>query len=116
MAALHLAGKREQARTVAARLLALTEPEGYIRVYLDEGEPMKQVLKTLLNTPQDDEENTPPISRAYISTLLAAFEQEEQKLAARGGDATVCRFARARSSAIRRAEFFQFCLKDIHSY
>jgi LuxR family maltose regulon positive regulatory protein len=80
--ALHQAGKREQARTVAARLFALTEPEGDIRVYLDTGEPMKQVLKTLLNTPQDDEENTPPIPRAYISMLLSAFEQEEQMHAA----------------------------------
>lgn len=82
VAALHLARKQEQTRTVAIRLLTLTEPEGYIRVYLNEGEPMKQVLKTLLNTPQDDEENTPPIPRAYISTLLSAFEQEEQKFAA----------------------------------
>ena len=43
--ALHQAGKREQAARVAARLLALTEPEGYIRVYLDAGLPMKHVLK-----------------------------------------------------------------------
>ncbi|HLJ36030.1 MAG TPA: LuxR C-terminal-related transcriptional regulator [Ktedonobacteraceae bacterium] len=84
VAALHLAGKRELARTVAVRLLTLTEPEGYVRVYLDEGVPMKQVLQTLLNMPWDDEENTPPISRTYISTLLATFEQEEQKFAARG--------------------------------
>src|SRR5260370_12989281 len=46
--ALHYADKREQAVRVAVRLLALTEPEGYIRVYQDAGEPMKQVLQTLL--------------------------------------------------------------------
>src|SRR5712691_4479840 len=39
--ALFQAGKTAQARTVAARLLALTEPEDYIRVYLDAGSPMK---------------------------------------------------------------------------
>src|SRR5260370_13880101 len=44
LVALHQAGKNEQARMIAARLLTLTEPEGYLRVYLDEGEPMRQAL------------------------------------------------------------------------
>ena len=83
-AALYQAGKGEQARAVVTRLLAFTEAEGHIRVYLDAGEPMKQVLKTLLSIPQDNEENIPPISRGYILTLLAAFEQEEQKRVSRG--------------------------------
>lgn len=82
--ALYQTGKMEQACAAAIRLLALTEPGGYLRLYLDMGEPMKQVLKTLLITPQDEEENTPPIPNAYISTLLAAFEQEEQKRVSRG--------------------------------
>jgi len=77
--ALYQTGKIEQARAAAIRLLALTEPGGYLRVYLDGGEPMKQVLKSLLNRPQDDEESAPSIPRSYISMLLAAFEQEEQK-------------------------------------
>ncbi len=78
--ALHHSGKREQATRFAARLFAMTEPEGYIRVYLDAGEPMKQVLKTLLEAPQDDEPYTPAvsISRSYVSRLLAIFEQEER--------------------------------------
>src|SRR5581483_6046128 len=42
--ALHQAGKKEQALTVTTRLLDLTEPEGYLRVYLDQGEPMRQAL------------------------------------------------------------------------
>jgi LuxR family maltose regulon positive regulatory protein len=44
LVALHQAGKSEQARVVATRLFALTEPEGYLRVYLDEGEPMREAL------------------------------------------------------------------------
>jgi LuxR family transcriptional regulator, maltose regulon positive regulatory protein len=44
LVALHQTGQIEQAREVAARLFALTEPEGYLRVYLDEGEPMRQAL------------------------------------------------------------------------
>ncbi len=82
--ALYQAGKEEQARAIATRLLALTEAEGYIRLYLDAGEPMRQVLKALLTTQQDEEKNTPPIPRAYILTLLTAFEQEEQRFALKG--------------------------------
>ena len=44
LVALHHSGQSEQAHAVAARLFALTEPEGYLRVYLDEGEPMRQAL------------------------------------------------------------------------
>src|SRR5205807_3765136 len=46
--ALHHAGKRAQAARVAARLLAMTEPEGCIRLYLDAGEPMRRALEALL--------------------------------------------------------------------
>lgn len=81
--ALHQAGKTEQARTVAVRLCALTEPEGYLRVYLDVGKPMKQTLQSFLTTSQDITERTPALSHSYISRLLAAFEQEEQIRAVR---------------------------------
>ncbi len=62
---------------IAARLFALTEPEGYLRVYLDEGEPMRQALLALL-TPHSRQQELAPSTRAYISKLLAAFEQEKQ--------------------------------------
>ena len=79
--ALHLAGKNEQAALVAARLLALTEPEGCIRVYLEAGEPMKQVLKTWLSAPLQDDPaaSEVSVSRPYVSRLLTAFEQEERR-------------------------------------
>ena len=48
LVALHHADQCKQAHKVAARLFALTEPEGYLRVYLDEGEPMRQALEALL--------------------------------------------------------------------
>src|SRR5262249_19240572 len=72
MVALHHAGQNEQAHEVAARLFALTEPEGYLRVYLDEGEPMRQALETLL-TPHSQQHELVPSTRAYISKLLAVF-------------------------------------------
>ena len=62
MVALHHAGKRAQAALVAARLFTVTEPEGYIRLYLDAGESMRQALEALLeaagrggpDAPQED--------------------------------------------------------------
>jgi LuxR family transcriptional regulator, maltose regulon positive regulatory protein len=78
--ALFQAGKAERARTVAARLLAMTEPEDYIRVYLDAGPPMKQVLKLLLEAPLERDASTGTISTSYVLRLLAAFEQEESSL------------------------------------
>ncbi len=93
--ALHHAGKRVQAARVAARLLAMTEPEGCIRLYLDAGEPMREALKALLeaaskggpDAPQEDGNRASALSlsRSYVSRLLAAFGQEERKRAHRAG-------------------------------
>lgn len=73
--------QRAQAARVAARLLALTEPEGNLRVYLDLGTPMKRVLTMLLEAPLggDASAEAVAISRPYVSRLLEAFEQEEQR-------------------------------------
>jgi LuxR family maltose regulon positive regulatory protein len=75
LVALHQTGRIEQAREVAARLFALTEPEGYLRVYLDEGEPMRQALEALLSPPSKPHALAPSMT-ASLSRLLAAFEQE----------------------------------------
>ncbi len=81
LVALHQTGKSERARNVAARLFALTEPEGYIRVYLDEGEPMRQALLALLaprshiHAPASSAPHT--AHAAYISTMVAAFDREQ---------------------------------------
>jgi LuxR family maltose regulon positive regulatory protein len=93
--ALHHAGKSAQAVPVGARLLALTEPEGYLRLYLDRGEPMRQALSKLLevvgkgasDAPEEAGSNiaATSISASYVSRLLAAFEQEERRHAHRDG-------------------------------
>jgi LuxR family maltose regulon positive regulatory protein len=75
LVALHQTGQIDQAREVAARLFALAEPEGYLRVYLDEGEPMRQALQALLSPPSELHVLA-PTTTAYISRLLAAFKQE----------------------------------------
>jgi LuxR family maltose regulon positive regulatory protein len=103
--ALSHAGKVAQARTVAARLLTMTEPEDYIRVYLDAGSPMKQALKMLLEAPPDSDACTGAISTSYVLRLLAAFEQEEGRLT-RGQEASTVRANQApphpSSNAIQR--------------
>jgi LuxR family maltose regulon positive regulatory protein len=77
MVALHHTGRSAQVYEVAARLFALTELEGYLRVYLDEGQPMRQVLEALLTMHSQDHELASS-TRAYISRLLAVFEQGQQ--------------------------------------
>ena len=64
-------GETTQARQAAIRLLILTQTEGYIRVYLDAGEAMQQVLMQLRDVP------APTISFTFISQILAAFEPEK---------------------------------------
>jgi ATP/maltotriose-dependent transcriptional regulator MalT len=77
LVALHHAGQSEQVRLIAARLFALTEPEGFLRVYLDEGEPMRQALLALLAWHSHKPELAPSTA-AYLSRLLASFEHEKQ--------------------------------------
>ena len=52
--------------------LALAEPEGYVRLFVDEGKPMAQLLS---------EAAAHGIMPDYIGKLLAVFEAEEQKSA-----------------------------------
>jgi LuxR family maltose regulon positive regulatory protein len=75
--ALHQAGKGMQAQPVMERLLALTESEGYIRVYLDPGEPMRKALLAFRAHHSGQHELSRSIA-AYTSKLLATFEQEEK--------------------------------------
>ncbi len=77
--ALHGLGDTAQAQQVLLRLLALTEAEGYIRVYMDAGTSMRELLKSLLNTLPDHKIALSAACTSYISTLLAAFEQKEHR-------------------------------------
>jgi LuxR family maltose regulon positive regulatory protein len=70
--------KTAQAREVAARLLRLTEPNGHVRVYVDAGEPMKQVLESLRRSHRDDQAALHGTSASYICTLLTAFKQKKR--------------------------------------
>jgi LuxR family transcriptional regulator, maltose regulon positive regulatory protein len=68
--ALRAHGEKDEAAQLLGDALALAEPEGYIRIFVDEGMPMAQVLS---------EAAAHGIMPDYIGTLLAAFAAEAQK-------------------------------------
>jgi LuxR family maltose regulon positive regulatory protein len=77
--ALYSLGEATQARQVVVRLIHLTEPEGYIRVYLDAGEPMRRLLQGLCDTSRKHEATLSAACLSYVLTLLTTFDQEEHK-------------------------------------
>jgi LuxR family transcriptional regulator, maltose regulon positive regulatory protein len=77
-AALQASGTTNEALRVLLRLLALAEPEGYIRVFLDAGDPMRQALERLLTTKPGGASDAlvPPALASYARTVLGAFASE----------------------------------------
>jgi LuxR family maltose regulon positive regulatory protein len=57
-------GRSEEAMATLQRALSLGEPEGYVRVFVDAGEPMAELLRSAL---------AQPIMPDYVSGLLASF-------------------------------------------
>jgi LuxR family maltose regulon positive regulatory protein len=60
-------GDLSQAMALLTQALTLTEPEDFIRLFVDEGAPMAQLLSQALNT---------GVMPAYTSQLLAAFDSK----------------------------------------
>jgi LuxR family maltose regulon positive regulatory protein len=70
--ALQAQGKDKEALAALARALALAEPEGYVRTFIDEGALMDRLLRQAV---------TQGISVDYAGKLLAALEEEATKAA-----------------------------------
>ena len=68
--ALHAHGKKDQAMRALAEALALAEPGGFIRLFVDEGLPMKHLLQEAM---------TRGMAVDYARRLLAAFSPTEAK-------------------------------------
>jgi LuxR family maltose regulon positive regulatory protein len=66
--ALQAQGNLDQARTTLEKSLALAEPEGFVRIFVDEGSSMARLLYKAL---------TREIAPDYVRRLLAAFPVEE---------------------------------------
>jgi LuxR family transcriptional regulator, maltose regulon positive regulatory protein len=77
--ALRQAGMNVKAHNILARLLELTSAESVIRVYLDAGTPMREAIQSFLDELREEKYTASTVSRAYISTLLRAFDQEEER-------------------------------------
>ena len=64
------AGAEDRALAALAEALTLAEPEGYVRLFLDEGPPMARLLRKAAAR---------SIAPAYVSRLLAQFEGETKE-------------------------------------
>jgi LuxR family transcriptional regulator, maltose regulon positive regulatory protein len=69
----HVHGEKELAVQLLGEALALAEPGGFIRVFVDEGLPMKQLLQEVASRGMAPE---------YIRHVLAAFSHGGAKRAA----------------------------------
>ena len=68
----------ELAVSTLDRLLVLAEPEGYVRVFVDESPPMQALLTTWLSSPaQQRDARATDGEAAYVRKLLAAFPAAE---------------------------------------
>jgi LuxR family maltose regulon positive regulatory protein len=67
--AFQVQGDEKQALSALEQALFLAEPEGYVRTFVDEGEPMARLLRRAL---------TEGIVPSYVSKLLAAFGESAQ--------------------------------------
>jgi LuxR family maltose regulon positive regulatory protein len=68
-------GEKSRAMDVMGRALALGEPEGYVRTFVDEGSPMAELLSAVLEAQQRGRPDS-PIQTHYLRKLLAALERD----------------------------------------
>ena len=75
--ALWAGGKKERAVSTLAGALALAEPEGYVRTFVDEGTPMGDLLSATLDARRSGRlDAAERISVSYLARLLASVAQE----------------------------------------
>jgi LuxR family maltose regulon positive regulatory protein len=67
--AFHAQGDRVEALSALERALLLAEPEGYIRLFVDEGAPMLALLRLA---------HARGMTPEYVTTLLSAFGRKEE--------------------------------------
>ena len=70
-------GDRDVALGSLAGAVAQAEPEGVIRPFLDEGEPMAALLADLRVAAREGRELAGGVSPAHLDTMLAAFPGQE---------------------------------------
>jgi LuxR family maltose regulon positive regulatory protein len=76
-------GDRAQALSALLRALALAEPEGYLRVFMDEGSRMRELLRHA---------TARGLAGAYTRRVLAAFDAPRQPIVP-AGESTAAGFS-----------------------
>jgi LuxR family maltose regulon positive regulatory protein len=76
--ALEALGRSEEAEVALSQALSAARPERYRRLFLDMGEPLRELLERCVarDGPQPLASSAPPLPRAYAADLLAAFQRE----------------------------------------
>ena len=74
----HASGDELAGLAALAEALTLATPEGYLRVFVDEGAPMATLLGRLLTTPATTQAMAAQMPPAFLDRLLEAFEQTGQ--------------------------------------
>jgi LuxR family transcriptional regulator, maltose regulon positive regulatory protein len=75
-------GDETRAMTALTRALSLAEPEGYVRTFVDEGEPMAALLYKFLRARRTERlRSSQDGSTKYVDALLAAFWEPSGSLA-----------------------------------
>jgi LuxR family transcriptional regulator, maltose regulon positive regulatory protein len=72
------AGDQQGALAALAEAVTLAAPEGWLRVFVDEGAPMATLLGTLLTAPATTRAVATHLPPAYLDRLLEGFEQAGQ--------------------------------------
>ena len=71
----HAHGEKDEAVQLLSDALALAEPEGFIRLFVDEGEPMRMALSDVRLSIQKQLRGQGHGLLGYVDKLLAAFAQ-----------------------------------------
>ena len=71
--ALQAQGDLAGAMTALERALLLAEPEGFVRIFVDEGAPMAELLSVVSSQQSVVSNQQSAASQAYLDKLLAAF-------------------------------------------
>jgi LuxR family maltose regulon positive regulatory protein len=77
-------GEKERAVSRLAQALALAEPEGYVRTFIDEGPEMAALLSEVLRVQQRGR-LAPDVPAYYLRKLLAALERDASSAATPAG-------------------------------
>ena len=76
----HLQGDKDAARQVLGEALTLAEPEGFIRLFIEKGEPMRSLIVDFRAWIEKQSGDRTYLHREYVDKILAAFAPSQTAL------------------------------------